>query len=110
MQNQASARTRASVVRHAARELGETKALHLLASLADSEHISTLLLAERAAPSAACLRELIWPRAVFLEQLGRTPIAERRRFARRADRIIEQLGLSMSPSGHGNTVGRHDKT
>jgi len=85
------------------------EALHLSASLADAERISALLVAERASPSATCLRELIWLRAVFLGQLARTPIAERRRFSKRADCIIEQLAASMILSEARNSVAHHDK-
>jgi hypothetical protein len=78
-------------------------------SLSQAERFSARLLAERGAPSVLLLRELVWLRAVFIEQWRRTPTAERHRFAQRADSILEQLGRPIGPSGVRHTVGRHDK-
>lgn len=80
-------------------------------SLADAEQVRGWLLAERGSPSVVRLRELIWLRAVLVEQWRRTPVAERHRFARRADSILEQLGrcAPASPSDGMITVGHHEK-
>lgn len=88
---------------------GESKlAPRLRMSLSEAERLSARLLAERGARSALLLHELIWLRTVFIEQQQRTPVAERRRFERRADRILEQLGSSGLSDGP-VTVRRNDK-
>lgn len=85
--------------------------LRLCMSLAEAEQVRARLLAERGSPTVVVLRELIWLRAVFIEQWRRTPVAERRRFARRADRILAQLGECglVCPSEATITVERHEK-
>jgi hypothetical protein len=83
--------------------------LRMCMSLSEAERLSARLLAVRGSPSVLLLRELVWLRAVLIEQWRRTPAAERRRFAKRADRILEQLGGPLSLSGTGHTVERHDK-
>jgi quinol monooxygenase YgiN len=86
--------------------------LGLSISLADAEHLSAHLVAERGSLSADALRETLWLRAVLLEQWRRTPIVERHRFARRADRVLEQFWAGMKPvcpSEVMNTVECDDK-
>jgi hypothetical protein len=78
-------------------------------SLRQAERLSARLLAERGASSVAPLRDLLWLRAVLIEQWRRTPAAERERFTKRADRILHGLGGPVSLSGSGHTVERHDK-
>jgi len=77
-----------------------------------AERLSGKLVAIQGSQSADQLRELLWLRAVFLEQRRRTPSAERLRFERRADRILGQLWRSngeLLPSGATNTLGRSEK-
>lgn len=94
-------------LREAPRE-GEVP-LRLGMSLSEAERLSARLLTERGSPSVLLLRELVWLRAVLIEQWRRTPAAERQRFTRRADRILERLGGPLCLSATGHTVGRHDK-
>jgi hypothetical protein len=84
--------------------------LRLGMPLADAERISAWLVAERGSPSVAMLRELIWLRAVLIEQWHRTPTAERQRFARRANRVLEQLGRCSGCLSEATiTVEHHEK-
>jgi len=80
-------------------------------SLADAERVRGRLFAVRGSASAARLHELIWLRAVMIEQWRRTPVAERHRFARRADSILGQLGRCppAGPSDGPITVTQHEK-
>jgi len=70
--------------------------LRLSISLPEAERLSARLLHERSAPSVALLRELLWLRAVFIEQWRRTPKSERERFSKRADSLLERLRLCRS--------------
>jgi hypothetical protein len=83
--------------------------LRLCMSLSQAERVSARLVSQRGDPSVLVLRELVWLRAVLIEQWRRTPAAERHRFAQRADGILEQLGRPIDPSDAGHTVERHDK-
>jgi hypothetical protein len=80
-------------------------------SSADTERVCAQLLAGRGSPSAVALRELIWLRAVLIEQWRRTPVVERDRFAQRADRILGQLDRSrlVGLSEAAITVRQHEK-
>ncbi len=85
--------------------------LRLCMSLEDAEQVREWLLAKRGSPSVAPLRELIWLRAVFIEQWRRTPVSERHRFERRADSILKRLRQSepVCPSGAMVTVEHYEK-
>jgi hypothetical protein len=86
--------------------------LRMSMSLQDAEWIDAQLIASRGSPSSTVLRELLWLRAVFLEQQRRIPVAERYRFEQRADRILAQLWAttpSVCPSETTITVGRNGK-
>jgi hypothetical protein len=85
--------------------------LRLGMSLEDAEQVRDWLLAARGSSSVIRMRELIWLRAVFLEQWRRTPVSERHRFARRADSILERLSQSepACPSDATVIVRHHDK-
>jgi hypothetical protein len=81
-------------------------------SAAEAEQLSERLLSMRGSGSAARLRELLWLRAVFVEQRRRTPAAEKLRFDRRADRILARLWrpeMPALPSGARNTLTRSEK-
>jgi hypothetical protein len=81
-------------------------------SLQEAERLNRKLVVHRGSPSAVGLRELIWLRAVFVEQRRRTAAAERCRFDRRADRILAELWTatpSVDPSETTITVGRNGK-
>jgi hypothetical protein len=64
----------------------------------ESTMVGNQLLAQRGSPLALQLRELLWLRAIFLEQRRRIPSADRRRFDRRADRILTLLSMTPTPS------------
>ncbi|HEY4897750.1 MAG TPA: hypothetical protein VII01_16895 [Solirubrobacteraceae bacterium] len=84
--------------------------MHL--SISGAELTAARLLAERGLPSAVALRDLLWLRAVLIEQWRRTPVLERRRFERRADRILEHCWAgagSFDPSDATDTVERNEK-
>lgn len=84
--------------------------MHL--SIAGAELVAARLLAERGLPSAVAMRDLLWLRAVLIEQWRRTPVRERRRFERRADRILEHCwagASSLDPSDAPLTVERYEK-
>ena len=81
-------------------------------SAVDAERLSARLLAGRGSRSAVGLRELLWLRAVFVEQRRRTAAVERLLFERRADRILAAVWRShcpLCPSGTTNTLRRSDK-
>jgi hypothetical protein len=94
-------------------ESSETLApVRLCMPLADAQLLAARLLAERGSRASLQLRELLWMRAVFIEQLRRVPTVERTRFERRADRVLAQFwgGLeAVCPSETTNTVGRDEK-
>lgn len=84
--------------------------LHL--SISGAQLTAARLLAERGLPSAVALRDLLWLRAVLIEQWRRTPVLERRRFERRADRILEHCWAgagSLDPSDATDSVERNEK-
>ncbi len=85
--------------------------LRLCMSLEDAEQVREWLLSARGSSSVVGMRELIWLRAIFLEQWRRTPVSERHRFARRADSILERLSQSepACPSDATIIVRQHDK-
>jgi hypothetical protein len=85
--------------------------LRLCMSLEDAEQVRDWLLAARGSSSAIGVREMIWLRAIFLEQWRRTPVSERHRFARRADSVLERLSRSepVCPSDATIIVRHHDK-
>lgn len=84
--------------------------MHL--SIAGAELVAARLLAERGLPSAVAMRDLLWLRAVLIEQWRRTPAPERRRFERRADRILEHCWAgagSFDLSDATDTVERNER-
>lgn len=91
---------------------GEATPVHMSMSLQEAERLNGRLVASRGSSPAVALRELLWLRAVFVEQRRRTAAAERCRFDRRADRILAQLWTtkpSVGPSETTITVGRNGK-
>jgi hypothetical protein len=81
-------------------------------SLQEAERLNEKLVAYRGSPRGVGLRELLWLRAVLIEQRRRTAAVERYRFDRRADRILAQLWTttqSVAPSETTITVGRNGK-
>lgn len=67
--------------------------------------MSRRLLAAQDPLLVAALHDLLWLRAILLEQLRRTPVAERSRFERRADRILGRCWADASRNG---SVRSHD--
>jgi hypothetical protein len=63
-------------------------------SLQEAEQVDRELIASRGSGAATVLHELLWLRAIFVEQRRRTPAAERRRFDQRADLILARLAAS----------------
>lgn len=81
-------------------------------TLADAEMLERRLLAERCSGWALRLRELLWLRAILIEQWRKTPVIEREAFEERADRVLEQLwDLSEAsvPSEPAVSVAHDDK-
>jgi hypothetical protein len=87
--------------------------VRLLMSLSDAQRLGAVLVATRASASAPAMRELLWLRAVLIEQWRRTSAAERRRFEKRADSVLERFWTASraraNPSEAMNTVKRDDK-
>lgn len=73
--------------------------------LEETERLSERLLDCRGTQSAAALRELIWLRAILIEQQRRTPAIERARFGRRADNLLATLAEALEVS---HSVRSHD--
>jgi hypothetical protein len=81
-------------------------------SLQDTERLSEQLLDRRGSRSAVALRELLWLRAILIEQQRRMPAIERARFGRRADGILTALAAGLetkSLSAAATNVRRHER-
>jgi hypothetical protein len=87
--------------------------VRLQMSLENAQAVSERLVLVRAFRSSSELRDSLWLRAVLIEQWRRTPAAERRRFERRADRVLERFWTASlahsNPSEAPNTVKRDDR-
>jgi hypothetical protein len=78
--------------------------VHMSMSLEEAERLDETLVTYRGSTPAVALRELLWLRAVLVEQRRRTAPDERYRFDRRADRILAQLWTTTASGGPSETT------
>ena len=86
-------------------------AVHLRLSESQAQELRAELIRCRGTPRAAALRDALWLRTILIEQLRKTPIADRAGFGRRADRLLGHcLSTAASvPSVSPHTVAYGDK-